>query len=222
MEDDSSNSHKSIKKFMKALNILNDKRFIVFSTRNFAHHFNMSLSSASHKLLRMEQNQGITHIAKGIWANLHHPYYSPLSAIPYLLRNEQGYISFLTALNIHGIVSQIPQKYQVATTGHSRDLTTPIGHFEFHQMHPRLMRTGIEWSKTHCPYRIATAEKALLDTLYLATRKNNKFLYLPELDLSKKIFDSKKLKKMLRMISYEKIRTAIENRFDQLSHKEIK
>jgi hypothetical protein len=81
----------------------------------------------------------------------------------------------------HGLLSQIPGSIQVATTGHSRTLTSRIGRFEFIRIRPQMMVEGIE--TTDPPYGIATAEKALLDTLYIATRKGRRFARLPELEL---------------------------------------
>ena len=46
-----------------------------------------------------------------------HPYFHPLSCVPYLLGKEQGYVSFLTALHLHCVISQIPKTIQIATTG---------------------------------------------------------------------------------------------------------
>jgi hypothetical protein len=55
----------------------------------------------------------------------------------------------------------------------------------FLQLNPRLMRHVIEWSKTGLPYRIATLEKALIDTFYIATHKRPCFAALPQLELQR-------------------------------------
>jgi hypothetical protein len=112
-----------------------------------------------------------------------HPWFHPLVAVPKLLGNEHGYVSFLAALHLHGIIEQIPRAMHVATTGHARTLQTPVGRFEFFHLAPTMMRHGVEWSDTRIPYRIATAEKALLDTFYISLRRGRRFRSLPELDM---------------------------------------
>jgi hypothetical protein len=60
---------------------------------------------------------------------------------------------------------------------------TPVATFELFQLKPEMLLDGIVWSDTPKPYRIATVEKALLDTFYIATRKKRRFAKLPELNL---------------------------------------
>jgi len=50
-----------------------------------------------------------------------------VACLRYLVGNEQGYVSFLTAMHLHGLISQIPRAYQGATTGRGRILESPIG-----------------------------------------------------------------------------------------------
>ena len=157
----------------------------------------MSMSAAAKRLARLSEKKLLTRITKGIWANTSHPYFHPLSCVPYLLGKEQGYVSFLTALHLHGVISQIPQTIQVATTGRGRSLDSPIGRFEFFQIKPELMKQGSNWSATHLPYVVATPEKALVDTLYLSTRKNRRFARLPELDVTLPTFHRAEFDRLL-------------------------
>lgn len=165
------------------LQILNSEEFIFFKTRDYALLNNLSISAATEQLKRLEAKDLIVKLTRGIWANPNHPHFSSFAAVPYLLNNEQGYVSFLTALNRHGILSQIPRNIQVATTGRSRILNTPIANYEFIQIAPALFVSGINWTKTKPSYLMASAEKALLDTMYLSTRRSNRFSALPELEL---------------------------------------
>ena len=166
------------------LDVFNSKDFIIFTTRDYAGHQQLSISSASKKLSRLKEKKLLTHVTKGVWANTGHPYFHPLSCVPYLLNNESGYISFLTALHFHGLLSQIPKIIQVATTGHSRTLDSPVGCYEFIQIKPELMQTQVIWSETQLPYLLATPEKSLIDVLYISTRKNKRFMRMPELELT--------------------------------------
>lgn len=182
------------------LRLLNTDDFVIFTTREFATHAGISMSAAAHRLSRLSENESLTRITKGVWANTSHPYFHPLSCVPYLLGKEQGYVSFLTALHLHGVISQIPKTTQVATTGRARLLESPIGRYEFFQIKPELMKIGAGWSETHLPYLIATPEKALLDTLYLSTRKNRRFTSLPELDLTTSGFRVLEFEKFLKKL----------------------
>ena len=182
------------------LDIFNSADFIIFTTRDFANYNSISIPAASKHLLRLADKRLLTRITKGLWANTGHPHFHPLACVPYLLGNEQGYVSFLSALHLHGLISQIPKSLQIATTGHARTLNSPVGQYEFLQIKPELMKQGIKWSDTHLPYLIATAEKALIDTLYLSTRKNRRFASLPEVDIWHTSFRKRKFEWLLKQL----------------------
>lgn len=179
------------------LDLFNTDDFVIFTTRTYASHVGVSMSAATKRLARLAEKKLLTRVAKGIWANTGHPYFHPLSCVPYLLGKEYGYVSFLTALHLHGVISQIPKTVQVATTGRGRSLDSPVGDFEFFQIKPELMKQGMDWSDTRLPYLIATPEKALLDTLYLSTRKNRRFARLPELDVTQSGFRVREFERLL-------------------------
>lgn len=199
-----------------AFNFLNSEEFIFFTTREFAFAADVSVSAASRQLKRLANKDFIVHVVRGIWANSSHPYFNILGCVPYLLGSEQGYVSFLTALHRHGLLSQIPHTIQVATTGHSRRLKTPIGTFEFFQLKPEMMTEGIEWNQARIPSRIATPEKALLDIFYLATRKKKRFSSLPELEIESSLFRFQKFKTLVKkLITSKQIANAIMKRAEK-------
>jgi hypothetical protein len=101
---------------------------------------------------------------------------------------------------------------QVATTGHARKLATPVGHYEFLHLAPALMRRGVEWSDTRVPYRVATADKALLDTFYVSLRRGRRFRSLPELDL--RPITKRRFLALLADVDDPRIAAAIRRRFD--------
>ncbi len=196
------------------LELLNKPEFVVFTTREFATASHASVAAASKRLERIATSGFLTRVVRGVWANTGHPHFHPLACVPYLLGNEQGYVSFLTALHLHGLISQIPATIQVATTGHTRRLESPVGIFEFLKLKPALMLEGVDWSDTRQPYLIATPEKALLDVFYQSTRKNRRFASLPELDLMDSGFRAGEFERMLRDLPYPaRIRSAIETRW---------
>lgn len=168
----------------------------IFSTREFARATHMRIDSAS-RLLHNYLNNGILEkISRGIWYNKENKYYSIFGLVPYLLGREQGYVSFLSALHRHGVISQIPQTVFIATTGHARKIQSNKILFEFIQLKPQFMAHGVLWHDKATPYAIASIEKALIDCLYISTRKGNRFQHFPEIDFT--IISKKKLSDLLK------------------------
>ena len=199
------------------LDLFNRPDFIIFTTRDFANYSSISVPAASKRLLRLTNKKLLTRITKGLWANTSHPHFHPIACVPYLLGKEQGYVSFLTALHLHGLVSQIPKTIQVATTGHARTLNSPVGNYEFLQIKPELMKLGTKWSDTHLPYLIATAEKSLIDTLYLSTRKSRRFARLPEVDIRQTAFRKREFERLLDQLPIPlRISTVMRSRWEAL------
>ena len=199
------------------LDVFNNNDFIIFTTRDYANHQKLSMSAASKKLSRLKKNKLLTHVTKGVWANTSHPYFHPASCVPYLLNNESGYISFLTALHFHGLLSQIPKTIQIATTGHSRTLDSPVAYYEFIQIKPELMQQDLIWSETQLPYLLATAEKALLDVLYISTRKNRRFIRIPELTLTSDLISKRTFRKLFKQLPLStRLLNAIQLRAEEL------
>lgn len=199
------------------LDIFNSADFIIFTTRDYANYSSISMPAASKRLLRLAEKKLLTRITKGLWANTSHPHFHPLACVPYLLGKEQGYVSFLTALHLHGLVSQIPKTIQIATTGHARMLDSPVGQYEFLQIKPELMKQGTKWTDTHLPYLIATAEKALIDTLYLSTRKNRRFAHLPEVEIRQTPFRKREFERLLKQLPIpSRISAVMQTRWETL------
>jgi predicted transcriptional regulator of viral defense system len=181
-----------------SLDLLSSPELVIFTTRDFARLAGISLAAASKRLKRLAAgNASLVQLTRGVWANRAHPYFNVLACVPVLLGSEQGYVSFLSALHLHGAIAQIPANVQVATTGHARSVRTPVGTFELFQLKPEMLLDGIVWSDTPKPYRIATVEKALLDTFYIATRKKRRFAKLPELDLADAGFKKQRYRALL-------------------------
>ena len=187
----------------------------VFSTRQFAVLCERRIDVASRQLVRLAREGGVTRLTRGVWAQPAHPRFTPTAAVPLLLGNEQGYVSFLSAMHLHGLISQIPGSIEIATTGHTRQLDTPVARYEFLRIQPAMMRQGIAASATEPPYNLATAAKALIDTLYIATRKRRRFASLPEVDMGE--VDRAELQGLLDgQVRPGPIRSAIERRLAAL------
>ena len=198
--------------------LLSSEHFVIFTTREFANQGDLSMPAAAKRLARLANKDRLTRITKGVWANTAHPYFHPLSCVPYLLGKEQGYVSFLTALHLHGVISQIPKTIQIATTGRGRLLDSPVGRFDFFQIKPELMHQGIDWSESRLPYLIASPEKGLVDTLYLSTRKNRRFARLPELDLVHSGFQQREYKRLIEQMPIPtRILSAMNSRWNTIT-----
>ncbi|MEX2123461.1 MAG: hypothetical protein WD795_06180 [Woeseia sp.] len=183
------------------VDLFNSPELVVFTTRDFARLADISIAAASKRLTRLRQrNRSLIQLTRGAWANIAHPHFNAMACVPVLIGSEQGYVSFLTALHSHGAVSQIPAGIQVATTGHTRKLRTPIGTFDFLQLKPHMFAYGVEWSDSAKPFRIATLEKALLDTFYISTRKHRRFGKLPELELAEARFDLRRYQALVKKL----------------------
>ena len=187
----------------------------VFTTRRYAVLCDSRIDVASRQLARLASRGVLVRLTRGVWGQPAHPRFTPLAAVPHLLGNEQGYVSFLSAMHLHGLIAQIPGSIHVATTGHARRLDTPVARYEFLSIQPSMMVEGIERSATEPPYNLATAAKALLDTLYIATRRGRRFASLPELDLGE--VDAGALRALLlRQVRSTPIRRAMEARLAAL------
>ena len=153
----------------------------VFTTREIALLRNGALSATSHALSQLEKKSVIRRVKRGIWCMPSDPRFSPFSAVPFLLPGQRSYVSFLSALHLHGIIEQIPQIIYVATTGHGRIIRTSIGAYSFHQLSPEFF-CGFDWYGKQQNFLIAAPEKALVDSFYLSSRKSRRFSTLPELN----------------------------------------
>lgn len=187
----------------------------VFTTRHYALLCDTRLDVASRQLARLARQGALVRVTRGVWSQPAHPRFTPYAVVPRLLGNEQGYVSFLVALHLHGLISQIPGSIQVATTGHTRCLEAPFARYEFLHIQPAMMVEGFGASGTDPPYFVASAAKALLDTLYIATRKGRRFASLPEVVVGKAT--ARETRRLLdRQVQAAPIRHAIEARLECL------
>lgn len=188
-----------------------------FTTRAYAAAGGMSVVSASKRLATLEQHGQVERLTRGVWVVPEHPHFSLYGCVPLLLGGEVGYVSFLSALQLHGMISQIPKAVQVATTGLPRVLATRRGRFEFFRLHPRMMSEGVEWRDAPLPFRLASPEKALLDTLYLSTRRGRRFGALPEIELPV-TFRRREFARLVRsQVTLAPVRAAVMTRFERVA-----
>jgi hypothetical protein len=111
------------------------------------------------------------------------------------------------------MVSQVPEVIYVASLAGTRRVKTTLGTFSIHRLAPTffggyeiLQESGV---------RLATPEKALIDTLYLGPTRSRMFAHLPEIEIPKG-FDRRKVQEWIVRIPSGPRRTSVERRLDRL------
>ena len=176
----------------------------VFTTHELIAVSGKSSSTIIQCLNRLVAQGLLIKVYRGIWAELGVKRLSPFEIIPYLFPRQRVYVSFISALNLQGIVEQIPQVITLASTSHTSTIHTKAGIFSVHQIAPAIF-DGFDWYKGEGSFLIAEPEKALIDSLYLSSRKKKQFGHFPELHFSPE-FSFKKAAQWVERIPEEKIR----------------
>lgn len=156
-----------------------------------------SASTISQGLSFLEKQGLVVKIYHGLWCegkNIPSPY----SILPYILGKQRGYVSFITALHLYGIIEQIPQSITVASVAHTKEIRTKAGIFVIHHISPSFF-FGFDWYKGNGDFLIAEPEKALADCIYISGYKKNQFSHFPELYFPES-FNFKKVEFYLRKI----------------------
>lgn len=153
---------------------------LIFTTREMGSLMGISLSSAAQILGRLETKGLVKKMMRGLWALTQDRRFNPYFLVPFLEPSHTCYVSFISALHIYGVIGQIPQIITVASTAHTKKIRTPVGVYELHQIAPSFF-SGFDWHSSR-NFLIATPEKALVDCLYLASRKGKKYGSFPELN----------------------------------------
>jgi predicted transcriptional regulator of viral defense system len=186
----------------------------VFTTHELCISSQKSSSTVTQALNVLEKEGIIFKIYRGIWAERGHEKLSPYAVIPHLFPRQRAYVSFISALHLCGVIEQIPQVITLASLVHTKTVHTTIGTFSIHRIHPRFF-DGFNWYKKEGTFLIAEPEKALVDSLYLSTRRKKQFGHFPELHFSR-AFSFKKTKEWVKRIPEYKIRTCVQKRLDML------
>lgn len=196
-----------------AIDLIRETRSLVFTTRDFYALADVSMTSASHMLRRLATKKRITRLYQGLWADAKNPDFNAYRAVPFLTRPHSAAISLLTALHLHGMIEQIPQVIYAVTTAPTRKIQTPAGDYSLHQISPDFF-DGYEEYKGDGGFLIATPEKALVDCLYLSSRKGRRFASLPELSLPAG-FRKQRAYEWVKRIPYEKLRVAVREKLKE-------
>jgi predicted transcriptional regulator of viral defense system len=150
-----------------------------FGTRDAAARLQVTPGNAHMILSRLEREGLLTHLRRGRWGLK--DAISAFALPEALSAPEPAYVSLQSALFHHGLIDQVPAVTYAMTTGRTRRMSTPVGTVSFHRLPPELF-SGFKVEGDD-GFKMATAEKALFDVLYLAPGRSRLFARLPELDI---------------------------------------
>ena len=197
------------------LTFLNSLNKPIFTTHDLVAHSGKSTSNVIQCLNRLVDKEVLIKLRRGVWAKADAPQLSAFNSIFQVFPRQRVYVSFISALHLHGIIEQIPQVISLASTAHTSRLQTKLGSFTIHQIASELF-DGFDWYKGTGDFLIAEPEKALIDCLYLSSRRKKNYRYFPELYFSKE-FSFKKAKEWGKKIPDEKIRNFVMNKLKTLA-----
>ena len=120
---------------------------------------------------------------------------------------------------MHGIIEQIPQEITLASIVHTKKIHTKVGTFSIHHISPSFF-DGFDWYKGDSNFLIAEPEKALIDSLYLSTRKKKQYGYFPELYFPKS-FSFKKAARWIKKVSDPRIRSSVEKKLAEIRNLQV-
>ena len=179
---------------------------------------------ATQSLSALAREGLIAKIRRGLWAPPGHADFSPYAIVPQMLRatkgeqiDVRGYLSLLSALNLHGMIDQTPHVIQVVAERVRPTVRTPFGTYQFHRLDPALIGG-------YGPYRItgnfnmATPVEAIFDARYLSIRRGRRLRHFPGLSWPAN-FSRRELREWIAKIDDTKIRSAVTERWDALRRK---
>ncbi len=162
---------------VRALETLRGLGRPIVRTQEAAAVLGISGSNASHLLASLQEAGSVLRVAPGRWSVAAQP--SPYLVASWLTDPYPSYVSLYTALSRRGLITQIPSMIYVVSLANTKTLKTPVGTYSVHRLPPDLFG-GYEERNGE---RLATAEKAVFDTLYLARARGRRFSHLTEIEL---------------------------------------
>lgn len=208
-----------MKKVAEALWSITIPESPVFTTAEAAAAAGVSGNQASRDLALLARRGLIVRVVRGVWADTRNARFSPYAVVPALLRRGQpalGYVSLLSALSLHGMIDQVPQRiYVVCSKRMRRVLRTRVGTYEFYTMQRSLVG-GFRRYRSGT-FDIAVPEKAIFDILYYSARKGTRFSRLSEIALPHD-FSTSILTEWIARLDHPSIRRAVADRWKVLRH----
>ena len=195
---------------IEALRRLRELGTPVVETRDASVLLDVSAANANMILRRLADQKLVTHLARGKWlvdSTL------PRFALPELIAAPwPAYVSMQSALFHRGLIEQVPAVVYAATLGKPRRVSTPLAVISFHRLPPELF-LGFDVEADGS--KIASAEKALFDVLYLSPARSRLFARLPELEIARN-FRWQRLREYAALVRSPTRRTHIERRIQEI------
>ncbi|MFH0751911.1 MAG: hypothetical protein V2B17_08760 [Chloroflexota bacterium] len=173
----------------------------VIRTAEAAAALRRSVSSASRVLRGLEAAGRARQVRHGIWV-VGRTMPDPFAVVPELTSPHLAYVSFISALDHHGMIDQIPREVTVASLDRARRITTTLGTFAIHHLPPELFGG---WAETPRG-RVATPEKAIFDISYVSAVHAGRPRRVPELELPPG-FDRRAIDAWLERIASRRVAT---------------
>jgi predicted transcriptional regulator of viral defense system len=182
-----------------------------FETADAAAQLGLPNGHASKLLARLSRSGHVVRLRRGLWAL---PDRIERLALPgYVTAPLPSYVSLQSALYHHGMIEQIPEVIYAASLARTGRRETPLGTLSIHHLDPAFF-FGFE-PAGRAGYGMATAEKALLDVLYLSPARSRLFSALPEVELPRD-FSGRRARAMISRIPSARRRSLVARRFDAL------
>jgi predicted transcriptional regulator of viral defense system len=182
----------------------------VFETRDAAALLAVTPANANVILRRLATQGMLTHLTRGRW--LLGKEIARFALPELVIAPYAAYVSLQSALFHHGLIEQVPAVIYAVTLARPRRLPTPFGTVSYHRLPPQLF-TGFELDTNGA--KIAIAEKALFDVLYLAPGRSRLFARLPELEFPRE-FRWSQLREFAKLVKFDSRRTFIDRRIQEL------
>jgi len=148
-----------------------------FETRDISALLRVTPTNASVLLSRLASRGFVRRLTRGRWSLGGQPNREQLAE--QVAAPAPAYVSLQSALFRHGLIEQVPEVIYAVTLGRARRVQTPAGTVSLHQVPPQLFG-GFEIADDGS--KVATAEKALFDLLYLSPTRTRLFVHLPEIE----------------------------------------
>jgi predicted transcriptional regulator of viral defense system len=185
----------------------------VFSVRELSAVSGKSPSTVSQGLAFLRRQGLVVKVAHGVWAaggTMPGPYI----VIAHILPKQRAYVSFTSALHLHGVIEQIPQMVTLASVAHSGEIKTAAGVFAVHHLSPSFF-SGFGWREGVGGFLLAEPEKALVDCLYVSAFRKQQFSHFPELRFPRS-FSFKKAYSWIDAIKSRKAAVHARRRLEQI------
>ena len=153
---------------VQLLNLLRINKLRIFTTGDMLNLTGMTRTAASQSLARLEEQELLVRIKRGVWVNQTAERINPYEATPYLAAPWPAYISLYSALADAGVIEELPQVIYAVTSHQPKKMSTPIGEFRFHHIPTRLVWGYAVKQFASGSYPVAEPEKAFLDLVYLS------------------------------------------------------